>query len=63
MVPWIQDFSIGYHYGPQQVRDQIRAAAELGVPNFLLWNATVNYTDEALDPSLVTTRAVSSGSV
>jgi hypothetical protein len=50
---WVQDFSIGIPYGPEQVRAQIDAARDLGVDNWLLWNATVNYTPEAITPELV----------
>jgi hypothetical protein len=50
-VPWLQDFTLhGVVYGEHEVREQIRAAQELGVPGFLLWNPNVRYTDEALDP-------------
>ena len=49
-VPWIQDFSLGHPYGPAEVRAQIDAAAALGVGNWLLWNAGVQYTVEALAP-------------
>ena len=37
-------------YGEHEVREQIRAAEELGIEGFLLWNPNVAYTDEALDP-------------
>src|SRR5690606_11186642 len=36
-LPWIQDFTIfGVVYGPEDVRAQIDAAAELGIPGFIL---------------------------
>jgi hypothetical protein len=51
LVPWLEDFSDkGVTYGDQQVQDQIRAAQELGVPNWLLWNADTLYTETALAP-------------
>lgn len=50
---WVQDFSIGIPYGPEEVRAQIEAAADLGVENWLLWNATVRYTPEAITPEMV----------
>ncbi len=53
LVPWIQDFSLGHTYGPAEVRAQIDASGDLGVDNWLLWNAKVVYTDEALDPTLI----------
>ena len=50
-MPWLQDFTIGgVHYGEHEVREQIRAAKELGIERFLLWNPNVEYTSEALDP-------------
>ena len=50
-APWLQDFTIGgVRYGEHEVREQIRAAEELGINRFILWNPNVEYTDEALDP-------------
>ncbi len=50
-VPWLQDFTYkGVEYGPEQVRAQIQAAADLGIDNWLLWNASVRYTEDALTP-------------
>jgi hypothetical protein len=57
LVPWLQDFSLGETYGPAQVRAQIEAAADLGVSDWLLWNAGVRYTAAALDPALVRLRS------
>jgi len=50
---WVQDFSIGIPYGPREVRAQIDAARDLGVESWLLWNATVRYTPEAITPDIV----------
>lgn len=50
---WVQDFSIGIPYGPAEVRAQIDAARALGVDSWLLWNATVRYTPEAITPEIV----------
>jgi len=50
---WVQDFSIGIPYGPREVRAQIDAARDLGVDSWLLWNATVRYTPEAITPDIV----------
>jgi hypothetical protein len=50
VVPWLQDFSLGGFYGPQEVRAQLRAAADAGNPGFLLWNARSTYTAGALEP-------------
>jgi len=57
LMPWLQDFSLGQSYGPAEVRAQMDAAASLGVPDWLLWNAGVTYTTGALDPSRVAVRA------
>lgn len=48
--PWLQDFSMGHPYGPDEVRAQIHAAEELGVRQWLLWNAANVYTRAALGP-------------
>jgi hypothetical protein len=42
-VPWIQAFSLGVPYGPAELDAQLQAAHELGIDNFLLWNASVLY--------------------
>ncbi len=42
--PYLQDFSMGVRYTPAHVRAQIRAAEELGVRGWILWNAQNNYT-------------------
>ena len=56
--PWIQDFTLGPpHYGPTEVKAQIKALHELGIHEFLLWNAGCKYTEAALAkkaPSQVT---------
>jgi hypothetical protein len=50
-LPWLQDFTLhGVVYGEHEVREQIRAAEELGITGFLLWNPNVRYTAAALDP-------------
>lgn len=46
--PWLQDFSWRHRYGPDEVRAQIRAAGELGVHGFMLWNASNVYTEDAI---------------
>lgn len=52
--PWIQDFTASYlgagyyrNYGAQEVTDQIRALADNGVHEFLLWNAGNTYSEGA----------------
>ncbi len=42
--PWLQGFSQGQPpYGPHEVREQIRAARELGIHEYLIWNAGNQY--------------------
>ncbi|MDE2127137.1 MAG: putative glycoside hydrolase [Armatimonadetes bacterium] len=49
--PWLQDFSLYHvHYGPEQVKAELKAAADLGIHQFLLWNASCHYTEAALAP-------------
>jgi hypothetical protein len=42
--PYLQDFSMGVRYDAAKVRAQIRAAEELGVREWILWNAQNRYT-------------------
>lgn len=49
--PWLQDFTASYlgagnyqNYGPAQVEAQIQALSDHGVYEFLLWDASNNYT-------------------
>jgi hypothetical protein len=54
--PYLQDFSLGHHYGPKEVRDQIFAAARMGVTNWTLWNPGNHYTWSAIpEASLIET--------
>ncbi|TPW21845.1 MAG: hypothetical protein FD126_266, partial [Elusimicrobia bacterium] len=48
--PYLQDFSLGFKYGPAQVRAQLRAARRQGVESWILWNPLNRYTWEALKP-------------
>ncbi len=50
VVPWLQDFSLGVHYGVPQVQAQIKAAHDDGIDDFLMWNANANYQAGALPP-------------
>ena len=50
IIPWLQDFSLGVAYGPEEVHAQIEAARDIGLDSFLLWDAGVTYTSAALDP-------------
>jgi hypothetical protein len=50
-VPSLQDFSArGVTYGPDKIRAEIDGAASVGVGRFFLWDPSVTYTAEALDP-------------
>lgn len=46
--PWLQDFNLGAMYGKDEVRAQIKAIKELGIQEYLLWNAGNKYTAEAV---------------
>jgi hypothetical protein len=46
--PWIQDFTLRVPYTPVEVRAQIDAAEDLGINEWLLWNARNRYTEDAL---------------
>jgi hypothetical protein len=48
IVPWLQDFSLGRDYGPTEVATQIEASRDAGADEFLLWDAAVDYTADAL---------------
>ena len=44
MRPWLQTFTLGQpRYGARQLTDQIKAARENGVQEYLLWNASNRY--------------------
>ena len=47
--PWIQDFNLRHvRYGPADVKAEIKALSDLGIHDFLLWNAGNRYTEAAL---------------
>ncbi len=47
--PWLQDFSMrGIAYGVAEVKAEIKAAEEQGFDEWILWNASNNYTEGAL---------------
>jgi hypothetical protein len=48
VVPWLQDFSLGVHYGVPEVAAQIKGALDDGIQSFLLWDANCTYTADAL---------------
>lgn len=47
--PWLQDFNLGSPaYGPAEVRAQIKATYDVGLEEWILWNARNVYTSAAL---------------
>lgn len=47
--PWLQDFSLGQPaYGEKEVREQIQATYDVGLREWILWNAGNKYTNNAL---------------
>lgn len=50
LCPWLQDFSIGYRYGKEEVRAQIQACYDNKIENWILWNPRCVYTKSALTP-------------
>ena len=48
VVPWLQDFTMRVDYGPDEVRAQIDAAADLGISDWLLWDPEVTYTTDGI---------------
>ncbi|MCR5684810.1 MAG: putative glycoside hydrolase [Lachnospiraceae bacterium] len=51
--PWLQDFTASWlrhylNYGKNEVRGQIQAVYDAGYNEWLLWNAGINYTKDAL---------------
>ncbi len=49
--PWLQSFTMGHVYGTAEIRAQINAARDLGISEFLLWNAANYYNAGALHPA------------
>lgn len=45
--PWIQDFDLGADYGVREVRDQIRATEDAGIPSWMSWDPSNRYTKDA----------------
>lgn len=48
VVPWLQDFSLRHSYGEEQVLAQVKAASDLGIEDWYLWNPRNRYTEQAL---------------
>ncbi len=52
--PWIQDFDwAGIKYGPDKVRDQVIAAKELGITEYMIWNPSNSYDPRSFMPTAV----------
>lgn len=48
VIPWYQDFTLGSpRYGMEQVRAQMRAGMDNGIPDWILWNPRSRYSIEA----------------
>jgi hypothetical protein len=46
--PYLQDFSLGVKYDAAKVRDQIEAAQDQGIHEWILWSPSCHYTRGAL---------------
>lgn len=44
--PWLQDFSLGSHYGRAQIQAQIKAVEDAGVKEWIFWNPSCRYDVE-----------------
>ena len=61
--PFLQAFTLGRRlprYTPHEIREQIRAAAEVGIESWVLWNPRSVYQRDALRPYRTEVRAASS---
>jgi hypothetical protein len=41
--PWLQDFSLGNHYGREQIQAQIQAVHDAGLSEWIFWNPSNRY--------------------
>jgi len=49
--PWLQDFSLGdVTYGVEEVKAQIKAVEDQGYKEWILWDPSLKYVEEALRP-------------
>ncbi|HEY8463377.1 MAG TPA: putative glycoside hydrolase [Bacillota bacterium] len=44
--PWLQDFSLGVHYGRTEIQAQIKAVEDAGLKEWLFWNPSCRYNIE-----------------
>lgn len=49
VIPWLQDFQLGGPHGEPQVREQLRATADAGIDEWIMWDPSVRYTTSAYD--------------
>jgi len=49
VVPWLEDTNYRAWDRPQQVREQIRGARDMGIDEWLMWDPNVNYTTGAYE--------------
>jgi len=62
--PYLQAFTLGRRkprYSPHEIREQIRAAEELGIDTWVLWNPRSVYQRDSLRPYRSTTTTVPGG--
>jgi hypothetical protein len=50
VVPWLEDTRYRAWDRPEQVREQIRAARDQDIHEFIMWDPNVDYTVEAYEP-------------
>lgn len=50
LVPWLEDTPYRAWDRPEQVREQIRAARDQDIHEFIMWDPNVDYTVEAYEP-------------
>lgn len=50
VIPWLEDTPYRAWNRPLQVREQLRATADRGIDEWLLWNPADHYTPSAIDP-------------
>lgn len=41
--PWLQDFSLGVHYGKTEIQAQIKAVKDAGIKEWIFWNPSCRY--------------------
>jgi hypothetical protein len=59
ITPWLQDFSLGPTYRDLEVAEQIRAAAEVGIHDWILWSPRVVYHAGMIEPIAARKRTAS----